>query len=747
MGTIRWRHLGKPIWRLVVSSAAVFAVTAALYAVPLSRRPLTAALAFLFVVLVVSATWGFRYSLFVSLLAALGFSWLLASVGRFWLSEPRGVLVLAALLVVGITTSRLSDRVRREALNARRSASELRDLIENVPAMVFMALPGPSNVFASRGWHEYTGLPTEETAGAGWQTVIHPEDLGRHIEKWRVCSATGEPFEDEARFRCAADGEYRWFLVRAVPLRDVHGNILKWYGILTDIEDRKRTEQALRRSEAYLAQAETLSRTGSWVWHPMTDKVLYWSEELLRIFDVDPGELTSLEAERFIEHIHPEDRAKVRASLDKIEHTCEYRLLLPSGTIKHVLSRQHKVFDQSGELVEVVGTIADVTERKRSEEALRRSEAYLAEAQRLTRTGSWAYNLPTEKAIYWSEEMFRIFGLNPQRSSPPDRQEFLRLMHPADRDRFNERVEKAFREKTDFAQDYRIVLPDGTVKHLHEIGHPVLDETGNIVEYVGTEVDVTERKRAEEERERLRQVETDLAHIGRVTTLGELAASLAHELNQPITAAITNANTSLRWLARIPPNLDEAREAITRIVKDGTRAAEIINRLRSFYKKGTPPQPELVDVNEVAHEMMMLLRNETNRYSIAMRTELAPELPKVMADRVQLQQVFMNLMLNGIEAMMDDGGELTITSERTEDRQLRISISDTGVGLPSEKVDHVFDAFFTTKPQGTGMGLAITRSIVEAHGGRLWASANTGSGATFHFTLPNEAAASLTSAG
>jgi PAS domain S-box-containing protein len=488
--------------------------------------------------------------------------------------------------------------------------------------MVFMALPGPSNVFASRGWREYTGLPTEETTGAGWQTVIHPEDLGRHIEKWRVCSATGEPFEDEARFRCAADGEYRWFLVRAVPLRDVHGNILKWYGILTDIEDRKRAEQALRRSEAYLA-----------------------------------------------------------------------------------------------------------------------------EAQRLTKTGSWAWSPASQELIYWSEEMFRIFGLNPQRSSPPDRQEFLRLMHPADRDRFNERVEKAFREKTDFAQDYRIVLPDGTVKHLHEIGHPVLDETGNIVEYVGTEVDVTERKRAEEERERLRQVETDLAHIGRVTTLGELAASLAHELNQPITAAITNANTSLRWLARVPPNLDEAREAITRIVKDGTRAAEIINRLRSFYKKGTPPQPELVDVNEVAHEMMMLLRNETNRYSIAMRTELAPELPKVMADRVQLQQVFMNLMLNGIEAMKDDGGELTITSERTEDRQLRISISDTGVGLPCEKVDHIFDAFFTTKPQGTGMGLAITRSIVEAHGGRLWASANTGSGATFHFTLPNEATASLTSAG
>jgi len=218
--------------------------------------------------------------------------------------------------------------------------------------------------------------------------------------------------------------------------------------------------------------------------------------------------------------------------------------------------------------------------------------------------------------------------------------------------------------------------------------------------------------------------------------LGELAASLSHELKQPIAAAITNANTCMRWLKRNPPDVEQAREATLRVVKDGTRAAEIIDRLRSFYKKGSPPERELVDVNEVLREMLVLLRSEAQRQSISMRTELASELTKVTADRVQLQQVLLNLMLNGIEAMKDSGGQLTVKSEMGQDGQLTISVSDTGVGLPVENADQIFTAFFSTKPQGSGMGLTISRSIVEAHGGRLWAAANTGRGATFYFTLP-----------
>jgi PAS domain S-box-containing protein len=251
-------------------------------------------------------------------------------------------------------------------------------------------------------------------------------------------------------------------------------------------------------------------------------------------------------------------------------------------------------------------------------------------------------------------------------------------------------------------------------------------------------LDLTERKRAEEERERLRQAQADLAYMSRLITIGELAASLAHEIKQPIAAAVMNARTCARWLQRDVPDIAEACEAASRIVKDTTRAAEIIDRVRSLYRRDTP-QRELVDLNEIAREMIVLLHDEANRYSIPIRAELTPSLPKVMADRVQLQQVLMNLMLNGIEAMKDTGGQLTVTSKSTEDGQLLISVSDSGVGFPVEESERIFKAFFTTKPQGTGMGLSISRTIVESHSGRLWASANTGRGATFHFSLPAEA--------
>jgi PAS domain S-box-containing protein len=268
---------------------------------------------------------------------------------------------------------------------------------------------------------------------------------------------------------------------------------------------------------------------------------------------------------------------------------------------------------------------------------------------------------------------------------------------------------------------------------------PLRNDVGNIIKWYGTAIDIEDRKRAEQERERLRQLEADLAHVNRVSMLGELGASLSHELKQPIAAAITNADTCLRWLKRDQPDIEEASEAVTRIVEAGNRAAEIINRLRSFYTKSAPVERELVDVNELIPEMLVLLRSEANRHSLPMRTDLAADLPRVTADRVQLQQVFLNLMLNGIEAMKGSGGVLTIVSQLDNDDQLLVSISDTGVGLPAEKADQIFNAFFTTKPQGSGMGLAISRSIVESHGGRLWASANSGRGATFHFTLPTAA--------
>jgi PAS domain S-box-containing protein len=309
-------------------------------------------------------------------------------------------------------------------------------------------------------------------------------------------------------------------------------------------------------------------------------------------------------------------------------------------------------------------------------------------------------------------------------------------VHPDDLDEHMTKWRTSLATGAPFENEARHRNANGEYRWFLVRAVPLRDEHGDVLKWYGTLTDIEDRKCSEQERERFRQLQADLAHENRVSMMGELAASLSHELRQPIAAAITDASTCLRWLTRDQPDVEEAREATIRTMKDGTRAAEIINRLRSFYKKDASQERELVDMNELVREMLVLLRSEASRYSVGMRTDLAAELPKVTADRVQLQQVLMNLMLNGIEAMKDTAGELTIKSEMGRDGQLLISVSDNGVGLPAEKADQMFSAFFTTKPQGSGMGLAICRSIVESHSGRLWASANNGGGATFQFTLP-----------
>jgi PAS domain S-box-containing protein len=314
-------------------------------------------------------------------------------------------------------------------------------------------------------------------------------------------------------------------------------------------------------------------------------------------------------------------------------------------------------------------------------------------------------------------------------------------VHPDDLDEHMSKWRTSLASGAPFENESRQRAANGEYRWFLVRAVPLRDGHGNILNWYGTLTDIEDRKRSEQERERFRRLQADLAHENRVSMMGELAASLSHELRQPITAAITDATTCLRWLTRDQPDVEEARQATMRTMKDGSRAAEIIDRLRSFYMKGAPPEQELVDVNELVREMLVLLRSEADRYSIYMRTDLAAELPKVMADRVQLQQVLMNLMLNGIDAMKDVDGarELNIKSRQAENEQLQVSVSDTGVGLPPQQEDQMFDAFFTTKTQGSGMGLRISRSIVESHGGRLWAAANSSRGASFYFTLPANA--------
>jgi PAS domain S-box-containing protein len=496
---------------------------------------------------------------------------------------------------------------------------------------------------------------------------------------------------------------------------------------------RTRSEK-LRLNEYYLSEGQRLAHMGSWAFD--ATGFSYWSPGLFRIHGLDTrGKPPTVE--EYLALVHPEDRAFMERGITKmldahLAFDFTKRIVLPDGEIRHI--RCVGVPVTQGYIFRgFLGTGMDVTEQERLTEELRRSESHLAEAQKLTHTGSWAWSVADRKTVHLSEEFYRICGFDPAEGALTLEQCSERV-HPEDRLKWKSIIEWAIVEKADYDREFRILLPSGMIKWIHTVGHPVLSEAGDLEQFVGSSTDITELKSAEQEREKLRQLEADLAHINRVSVMGEMAASLAHEIKQPIAAAMTCANSCIEWLAHEPPNLDRARAAAAKIDKYGNRAAEIIDHIRLLYRK-SPPQSELIDVNEVVHEIFTLLEGEAIRYSIAMRSELAGEPPKVKADRVQLQQVFMNLMLNGIEAMRDESGELTVKSQ-LQDSQLLFSVSDTGPGLSDGNVDQMFSAFFTTKPQGSGMGLAISRSIVESHGGRLWATANDGRGATFHFTLP-----------
>jgi PAS domain S-box-containing protein len=577
--------------------------------------------------------------------------------------------------------------------------------------------------------------------------MIHPDDR----------EAVFRTAEEAVRSGARADCEHRLFRPNG-EMRIVHslgdlkkdssGRPYQIFGTTQDITDRKRAEEALQRSQFYLSEGQRLAHIGSWAAKDLgvrwsDDLGIFWSDEVYKIFGLD-SQNGPPNLEQYLAAVHPDDRASMAETIRMMhEHRsgCDviHRIVRPDGEVRHVRCVGLPVFED-GVFKTFHGTTIDVTEHERLTQELRRERAYLAEAQSLAHIGSWATNFATRQNFHLSDETYRIHGFDP-RQGPPGLERFWATLHPEDEPVVRATLENAVRAGTDYdIRDFRIRRAnDGQIRFLRTIGHR--NPVGDIGEYVGITMDITELKRAEEERERLRQLEADLAHINRVNMMGELAAALAHEIKQPIAASITSANACLRWLARDPPDLERARAAATRIEQDGNRAADVINRLRSFYKKGSPPERGMVDIKEIIREVTALFRTEALRHSVRIHSELHEERPHVLADRVQLQQVFMNLMLNAIEAMKDSGGELTITSRLNPEGQLVVSISDTGVGLPADSAERIFDAFHTTKPQGTGMGLAITRSIVEAHGGRVWAATNSGAGATFHFTLPAKAEA------
>jgi len=563
--------------------------------------------------------------------------------------------------------------------------------------------------------------------------MIHPEDRELVFAAAEKALQSGTPADIEHRL-VRPNGEIRTIHSVGTVKRDASGRAYEMFGTAQDITDRKRSEEALKQNQFYLSEGQRLAHMGSWAFN---DAGHYWSDELFKIYGLDPQNGAPT-VEQYLALIHPQDRASMAETIKRMQEEHRgfdqiERIIRRDGQVRYIRAVAVPVMEQ-GLFKGFIGTTMDVTEQELLTQELRREQAYLAEAQSLTHIGSWATNFYTKQMFHLSDETFRLHGFDP-RNGPIPLERFFETIHPEDRAGVTATLEQAIHTRTDYdIREFRVCHPDGTLRFLRTIGHH--NPSSEMGYYVGITMDITERKQAEQEREKLRQLEANLGHINRVNMMGELAAALAHEIRQPIAASITSANACLRWLARDPPDLERARAAAARIELDGNRAADVINRLRSFYMKGVPPEREMVDIKEIVREMTALLRKEAVRHSIKIYSELGEDMPNVLADRVQLQQVFMNLMLNAIEAMKGTGGKLTISSRSTPQGHVTVSIGDTGVGLSVENTERIFDAFHTTKPQGTGMGLAITRSIVDAHGGRVWATVNQEAGATFHFTLP-----------
>lgn len=666
--------------------------------------------------------------------------------------------------------------------------NELTRVFDALPALLWTALPDGRIDFFNRSWCEYSGSGVDDLHALGWHSLVHPEDLPTLLKRWQSILAAKAAGEIEARLR-HREGEYRLFLFRVRPLTDAAGRIVLWFGLGSEIEDRRRSEIA----EARLAGEKRLLERVALA-HPLPDIL----DELCRfVEEIAPGchcsvLLTDPTGTHLKHGAAPSLPTSFNDSIDgrpvNIDSgPCAMAAFLREPVItadialetrwesyawrplalEHglhacwstpILSRTRKVlgtfaiyyrepgrptrFHQN--LIDQCTHIASIAiEQAQREFELKRNEACLAEAQRLSVTGSFYWRVATNE-VTWSAELYRIFRLDP---GPPLTLERIRSrFHPEDIPFSYEIVERMRSDSgNDMEYEHRLLMPDDSVRYVHIVAHPVLDDDGQLA-YTGAIQDVTQRRLSEEA---LNKARSELAHLARVTSLGALTASIAHEVNQPLTGIMTNASTCQRMLTAQPANVAGALETARRMIRDANRAFEVIARLRALFgRKETVT--ESVELNEAVREVLALSSSDLQRNRVILRTELAENLPPVAGDRVQLQQVVLNLLLNASEAMSNIGDRprrLTIRTERDDGNRVRVSVQDVGVGIDPQKLGQVFEAFYTTKRSGMGMGLAVSHSIIESHHGRMWATPNEGPGVTFAFAIPRASEESLSVSG
>ncbi len=624
----------------------------------------------------------------------------------------------------------------------RESERKLRQFFESVPCHFWSVNPDGEPTYVNQRLLDYFNIRRNEVRKPEDRyALVHPDDAPETERILEHAFQTGVPFQYVNRLR-RADGVYRWHRVGAEPLRDLKGDVIQWYGFAFDIDEGKKAEDALRRnedrlrrSEAYLAQAQILSHTGSWAHDPATEKILYWSAGCYRIWGFDPahGLPDNQVAHR---RIHPDDRDRVseeamEARRQKRDYATEFRIVLPDGTVKYVEGIIHHVISEEGELIELVGTNADVTKRKRAEQALRESEAkFRAAIDGIA--GLVAIMAPSGELEAVNRPIVEYFGRTVEELKNWGTSD---AVHPEDLPRVLESYKTSLATGTPFHHELRLRRFDGAYRWFENRGVPIRDESGPITRWYCLLVDIDDRIRA---LERLQQLQSDFAHMNRVSMMGELAASLTHEILHPIATSRNNARAGMRFLEMSPPNLDEAREALGCVVRDADRAKDIVGRIRNQIKKA-PPRKERFDLNEAINEVIVMVRSEIAKNGVSVSARLMDGVVPVRGDRVQLQQVLVNLILNAVEAMssIEDGPrELSIRTEQSQTDGILVAVRDSGPGIDAVNLERVFEPFYTTKNSGVGMGLSICQTIINGHGGRLSISANEPRGAVFQFTLP-----------